>query len=97
ASEQVVGQWLNSRNRREKIGRYRSVVIAADGFEAAPVESESVAGTDIGRRASATGSPVEPSVRAWQVLCWVLRRFVETDFVRRYMPESPDLQDGPVN
>ncbi len=71
-----------------------------DGFQPVPAEPA-------GRGESAVDSllavhdsqpcPVEPAERSWQVLCWVLRRFVEPEFVRRYLPHSVNLPDGPVN
>ena len=73
------------------------VRLTLDGFEAVPADP---AGASVGSLPAVRSSqfaPVEPSERSWQVLCWVLRRFVETEFLRRYLPNSVDLPDGPIN
>ncbi|MDG1898113.1 MAG: hypothetical protein P8J37_24690 [Fuerstiella sp.] len=76
------------------------VRMTLDGFQAVPAEPERHAGPVCESQAedrSAEFSEAAPTARSWQVLCWVLHRFVEPEFLRRYLTDSVELQDGPVN
>jgi hypothetical protein len=76
------------------------VRMTLDGFHSVPTEPEDMENSGVNSQApesDAQSVPVVPAARSWQVLCWVLRRFVEPEFLRRYLPNSVDLQEGPVN
>ncbi|MCP4788115.1 MAG: hypothetical protein GY903_13360 [Fuerstiella sp.] len=76
------------------------VRMTLDGFAAVPAATEGMGTSQGDSLPAAHGlqtSPTIPAERSWQVLCWVLRRFAEPEFLRRYLPHSVDLQEGPIN
>ncbi len=73
------------------------VRMTLDGFEAVPAGIVASRDDSLPAAGGSQPSSVIPAARSWQVLCWVLRRFAEPEFLQRYLPDSVDLQEGPVN
>ena len=59
-----------------------SVELSLDGFQDRSQIDENRVSTDVMRPVDAVPD------RALHILCWILRRFVDQQFLRRYLPET---------
>ena len=76
------------------------VRMTLEGFQAVPARPEDLKKSGVNSQAAESdvrSFPVIPAARSWQVLCWVLRRFADPEFLRQYLPDTVDLPEGPVN
>lgn len=76
------------------------VRVTLEGFQAVPAKPEDLKKTGSNGQAEQSDVhcfPVIPATRSCRVLCWVLRRFATPEFFRRYLPDTVDLPEGPVN
>ncbi len=74
------------------------VRMTLDGFQfldAGPEDNTTETGTSGPANEGTQSSPA--AARSMQVLCWVLRRFADPEFLRRYVPDSVELPQRPVN